>query len=225
MKIAVIGAKGIPAKYGGVERYCQELYPQIVARGHEVSLYAQSSYHRQPWFSTFVYQKMQIIALPSLPGKHFKLLNYAMNTVWVTFGRHDVIHIHGITAAWFAWFARVFSNSSIIMTCHQLESDFSSDRKAFRWLFPWLEKMAVSYVDEIIVTSQELSNYFLRKYGVCSQYIANAPGKYAAKNINYSYRQAFGLVRNRYVLYSGTFEPNRGIDLLIRVFQQLKLGS
>ena len=222
MKIAVIGAKGIPAKYGGIERYCQELYPQIVARGHEVDLYVQPSYHHQSWFSTFIYQQMQVIALPSLSGEQFKLLNYAINTIWATFKGYDVIHIHGITAAWFAWFAQAFCNSPIIMTCHQLEPALIR-HKAFRWLFSWLEKLAVKHVDEIIVTSQELSSYFFCKFGVCSQYIANAPTKYAAAKINYSCRQAFGLDRNRYLLYSGTFEPDRGIDLLIKVFQKLKL--
>lgn len=64
MKIAVIGARGIPAKYGGIERYCQELYPQIVNRGHEVDLYVQPSYHHQSWFSSFIYQRMKVIALP-----------------------------------------------------------------------------------------------------------------------------------------------------------------
>jgi len=222
MKIAVIGARGIPTKYGGIERYCQELYPQIVIRGHEVDLYIQPSYHHQPWFSTFIYQKIKVIALPSFPDKRFKLLNSAINTVWATFGNYDVIHIHGIAAAWFAWFAQAFSNSSIIMTCHQLPNNMPSHR-AFYGLSAWLEKMAVTHVDEIIVTSQELSGYFFYKYGVDSQYIANAPTRYAAENSNYSCRQAFGLDQNKYLLYLGTFEPNQKLDLLIEVFQKLKL--
>ncbi|WP_293031295.1 hypothetical protein [Moorena sp. SIO3I8] len=44
MKIAVIGAKGVPVKQGGIERYCTELYPRIVAQGHSVDLFARSSY-------------------------------------------------------------------------------------------------------------------------------------------------------------------------------------
>ncbi|WP_287310286.1 hypothetical protein [Moorena sp. SIO1G6] len=36
MKIAVIGAKGVPVKQGGIERYCTELYPRIVAQGDSV---------------------------------------------------------------------------------------------------------------------------------------------------------------------------------------------
>ncbi|MEY2858946.1 MAG: hypothetical protein RLZZ74_3259 [Cyanobacteriota bacterium] len=229
MKIAVIGARGIPAKFGGIERYCQELYPQIVARGHEVDLYVQPSYHQQSWFSTFVYQKMKVITLLSLPGKRLSLLNSALNTIWATFGNYDVIHLHGMIAAWFAWFPQIFSNSSVVVTFHQLESLGSDDTSSCRkllWLLPWLEKMAVKYADEIIVTTHELADYFIRKYAVYPHYIPNAPAKYKTDNSIFnqhcSCRQAFGLEQQSYLLYFGSFEPNQRLDLLIEVFQKLK---
>ena len=55
MKIAIIGVPGIPAKQEGIGRYCQELYPRIVARGHQVDLFVQAKYHRHPWFSIYYY--------------------------------------------------------------------------------------------------------------------------------------------------------------------------
>lgn len=222
MKIAVIGARGIPAKFGEIERYCQELYPQIVARGHEVDLYVQPSYHQQSWFSTFTYQKMKVITLLSLPGKRFSWLNSALNTIWATFGNYDVIHLHSMVGAWFAWCPQMFSNSSIVVTFHQLESNATWSSKTFRRLLPWLEKITVNYADEIIVTTQELANYFLRKYGICPHYIASAPAKYTENNNHFSFRQAFGLEQQRYVLYLGKFEPNQRLDLLIEVFQKLQ---
>ena len=36
MNISVIGAKGLPAKQGGIEHYCQELYPRMILQGHHV---------------------------------------------------------------------------------------------------------------------------------------------------------------------------------------------
>lgn len=222
MKIAVIGAREIPAKLGGIELYCQELYPQIVARGHEVDLYVQPSYHHQSWFSTFIYQKMKVIILPSLLGKQLDLLNLALNTICATFGKYDVIHIHGVVAGWFTWFPQLFSNSSIIITCHQLESNHTWKFKTFSWLLPWLEKIAVYYADQIIVTAEDLVGYFFSKYSVCPHYIANAPARYMKHQNSPRYRRALGLEQQRYLLYVGTFEPNQKIDLLIKVFQKLQ---
>ena len=222
MKIAVIGARSIPTKFGGIGRYCQELYPQITERGHQVDLYVQSNHHNPAWFSTFIYQRMKVITLPSLSERRLSLTNVALATIWASFGNYDVIHFHGIAAAWFAWFAQLFSCSSIIVTCHQLESPEILSNPVCRWLLPWLEKMAISCVDETIVTSQELADYFWRKYRVCPQYIANAPTIDRVDSDRFNYRQAFGLERNRYVLYLGTFEPNQRLDLLIKVFQKLQ---
>jgi glycosyltransferase involved in cell wall biosynthesis len=231
MKIAVIGARSIPAKFGGIERYCQELYPQIAARGHEVDLYVQPSYHQKSWFSalfsTFFYQKMKVITLLSLPGKRLSLLNSAFSAIWATFGSYDVIHLHGVIAAWFAWFPQIFSNSSVVVTFHQLESPQTLSSRTFPWLLPWLEKMAVKYADEIVVTNHELADYFLRKYGTYSHYIPNAPAKFMTEeDSSYSFRrscrQAFGLEQQSYLLYLGPFEPNQRLDLLIKVFQHLQ---
>jgi glycosyltransferase involved in cell wall biosynthesis len=231
MKIAVIGARSIPAKSGGIECYCQELYPQIVARGHEVDLYVQPSYHQKSWFSalfsTFFYQKMRVITLLSLPGKRLSLLNSSFSAIWATFGSYDVIHLHGVIAAWFAWFPQIFSNSSVVVTFHQLESPQTLSSRTFPRLLPWLEKMAVKYADEIVVTNHELADYFLRKYGVYSHYIPNAPAKFVTEEDSHysfrrSYRQAFGLEQQSYLLYLGSFEPNQRLDLLIKVFQHLQ---
>lgn len=44
MRIFVTGTRGIPDIPGGVERHCQELYPPIVAGGHEVILATRAPY-------------------------------------------------------------------------------------------------------------------------------------------------------------------------------------
>lgn len=221
MKIAVIGAKSIPAKSGGIERYCQELYPQIVKRGHEVDLYVRPNRYYPAWFSNFTYLKMKVITLPSLSSKKLSLVDAALATIYASCKNYDVIHFHGISAAWFAWFAQVFSRSAIIVTCHQLELPESFSHRLFRRLLPWVEKMTISYVDEIIVTSQALVSYFWRKYRLYPQYIANAPTRYEAEGDGGIYQQAFGLDHSRYILYVGTFKPNQRLDLLIKAFQEL----
>ena len=223
MKIAVIGARDISAKQGEIERYCQELYPQIVKKGHQVDLFIQPKYHHQSWFSIDFHHQIRVISLLSFPGKQLNsLLNSALNTIWATFGNYDVIHVHGLTAAWFTWFPQLFSGSSIIVTCHQLDCRKSKWHKAFHWLLPRLEKVAVDNADEIIVTSKALTKYFYQKYGVRPKYIATAPGNYGSPHHNYNYRQAFGIDNKKYLLYLGKFEPDKRLDLLIKAFQKLQ---
>jgi hypothetical protein len=44
VKIAMIGQKGIPATYGGVERHVEELSVRLVERGDEVIVYTRPHY-------------------------------------------------------------------------------------------------------------------------------------------------------------------------------------
>ena len=44
MRIFVNGTRGLPDIPCGVEKHCQELYPRIVAQGHEVILATRTSY-------------------------------------------------------------------------------------------------------------------------------------------------------------------------------------
>lgn len=222
MKIAVIGAKNIPAKQGVIERYCQELYPQLAIRGHKVDLFIQPSHH-YPCLSINYYRQIKVISLLSIPGKKLNfLLNTAINTVWATFCNYDVIHIHGVAAAWFSWFPQLFSSSPVVVTCHQLDFRKHKWHRLFHWLLPRLEKAAICNADELIVTSRALSNYFRQKYNVNPHFIANAPASYNLSNSDYSLKQALGIKNQEYILYLGKFEPEQRLDLLIEAFQKLQ---
>ena len=40
----MIGTRGVPASYGGVERAVEELSANLVERGHEVTVFARKAY-------------------------------------------------------------------------------------------------------------------------------------------------------------------------------------
>ncbi|MEM8722210.1 MAG: glycosyltransferase family 4 protein [Cyanobacteria bacterium P01_G01_bin.39] len=221
MKIAVIGAKDLTVKPEEIDHYCQKLYLEIAAKGHQVDFFIAPSYH-QPSLSISYYHQIRIITLLSIPGTQSNfLLNSALNTICATFGKYDVIHVHSMAAAWFLWFPRLFSDSSIVVTSHQLEHRQSDWNRFWRRLLPRMEKTAARNADEVIVTSRELSNYFRRKYGINPQYIANAPASYDLPDLSYDCNQAHGIDNRKYLLYWGKVEPDNKLDLLIRAFQQL----
>lgn len=169
MKIAVIGVKRIPTNQGEIERYCQEFYPRIAARGHQVDLFVQPSLDLQPLLSVGYYQNVRVIALTPLPSKQIGFMfSSALSTIWATLGNYDVIHIQGMKAAWFSWFPQLFSDSKIIVTSHQLDLDFDRTKwgKVFRWLSSLMERSAVKNADEVVVISKPLRQYFQHKYHI-----------------------------------------------------------
>ena len=68
----MIGQKGIPATYGGVERHVEELAVRLVERGHEVTVYRRPYYDRrrarrpQPFHRPAYYHGVRLVRMPSL---------------------------------------------------------------------------------------------------------------------------------------------------------------
>ncbi|MGF1539023.1 MAG: glycosyltransferase, partial [Pleurocapsa sp.] len=155
MKIAVIGSKGLPANQGGIEHYCGELYPKIVAAGHTVDLYARSSYVKQPWFSVSNYQGVRIICLPSISLRGFDAFtNSAIAAIAATLNDYDVIHFHALGPALFSYIPHLFSNAKIMVTCQGLDWQRAKWGKQSSRIILLGEKIGVKCADEVIVVSK-----------------------------------------------------------------------
>ena len=48
MKIAMVGSRGIPVTYSGIETSIEEIAPRLVERGHEITVYARNYYPDMP---------------------------------------------------------------------------------------------------------------------------------------------------------------------------------
>ncbi|MEJ2722753.1 MAG: glycosyltransferase, partial [bacterium] len=42
LRIAMIGQKSVPARFGGIETHVDQLSTRLAARGHDVSVYCRS---------------------------------------------------------------------------------------------------------------------------------------------------------------------------------------
>ena len=48
MRIAMLGTRGVPARYGGFETAIEEIGQRLVARGHEVVVYCRGAEEPKP---------------------------------------------------------------------------------------------------------------------------------------------------------------------------------
>ena len=66
MKIAMLGSRGIPARYSGVETCVENLATRLVQRGHEVTVYCRP--HVVTWPAPD-YRGVRLIKLPTIRTK------------------------------------------------------------------------------------------------------------------------------------------------------------
>ena len=223
MKIAVIGVKGLPANQGGIEHYCQVMYPKIVERGHTVDLFARSSYIKQPWFSIRKYRGVRIICLPSLPIRGLDALtNSWLAACIATLKGYDIVHFHALGPSLFSFIPRLLSKATVIATCQGLDWQRGKWGKSSSKIIRLGEKTAAKYAHSVIVVSQALRSYFDRTYGIDSIYIPNAPGIYTESDPQFNFVKSLSLKPERYLLFLGRLVPEKRPELLIQAFQKLE---
>jgi glycosyltransferase involved in cell wall biosynthesis len=223
MKIAVIGPKGLPPKQGGIEHYCAELYPRLVAAGCVVDLYARSSYTGQPWYSQSEFQGIRVISLPSVPIRGVDaLIGSGLAVLSILTKRYDVVHFHALGPALFSGIPKIFSRAKVVVTCHGLDWQRAKWGRSSSRLIKIGEHVAIRYADRIVGVSEALQGYFLDTYGKDVAYIPTAPAKYLDSDPRFRYVQSLGLRPRKYVLFLGRLVPEKRPDLLIRAFQDLQ---
>lgn len=223
MKIAVIGAKGLPPSQGGIEHYCAEIYPRMIAQGHSVDLFARSSCIPLSPFDYYDFRGIRIISLPCPGKKGIDALSSSVLGALFSLGAgYDIIHFHALGPALFTWLSRISSSAKIVVTCHGL------DWKRDKWgnvssrLIQLGERAAVNFADELIVVSEELRSYFLKTYDRQVLYVPTAPASYADSDPAFGFGTALQLQPERYMLFLGRLVPEKCPNLLLKAFQRLR---
>ncbi|MUG99146.1 glycosyltransferase [Scytonema sp. UIC 10036] len=223
MKIAVIGAKGLPPKQGGIEHYCAEVYPRMVAQGHSVDLFARSSYAQSPWLNSYKFQGVRVIPLPDCQVKGVDaFMTSAIGAIATALKNYDIVHFHALGPSLFTRLARIHLSTKIVVTCHGLDWQRAKWGNFSTRLIQMGEKEAVNFAHGLIVVSEALKSYFLQTYGRETIYIPNAPANYAQSDPNFTYGTSIGLTQGRYILFLGRLVPEKRPDLLVEAFSRLK---
>ncbi len=223
MRIAVIGAKGLPPKQGGIEHYCAELYPRIIKQGHLVDLFARNSYTdfqgRQPY-------DFEGVQVKNLPGLNIKgadaLVTSALAVIAASGKRYDIIHFHASGPSLFTGLSKVVSKAKIVVTCHGLDWQRSKWGNLSRKIILSGERASVKFADQIIVVSEALKQHFSQTYNRNTIYIPGAPASYSNSDPNFNYGKALGLFEGSYIVFLGRLVPEKCPDLLVKAFLQLK---
>ena len=222
MKIAMIGAKGIPSKFGGIETHVAELSTRLARASHDVTVYTRTWYVGKK--ASDIYNRIRLVRLPSLHTKH---ADAATHTLLATlhalfFVRPEVYHFHGVGPSLFAWMPRIFAPSAkVISTFHCV------DRKHAKWgwfarLSLWLgEKAALSFAHETIAVSKTLCAYAEISWNSEVTYIPNGITPRRA-SLDPVLLEPFNLQPYRYVLMVSRLVPHKGAHTLLAAWQKAR---
>ncbi|MBE9224331.1 glycosyltransferase family 4 protein [Phormidium sp. LEGE 05292] len=223
MKIAVVGAKGLPAKQGGIEHHCEEIYPLLVKEGHSVDLFARSSYTESTSLESYEHKGVKVVSLPCLyTGGMDALLSSALGAIASSIKQYDIVHFHALGPSLFCWLPKLTTSAKIVVTCHGLDWQRAKWSKHSGRLIQYGERAAVRFADQIIVVSEDLRSYFKKVYNRDTIYIPNAASSLAQSDPEFAFGTSLSLTQQKYILFLGRLVPEKCPDLLIQAFQKLQ---
>lgn len=105
MKTAMLGTKGIPATWGGIEHHVEEIATRMVADGHDVTVYCRSYYTTT---KEEYYKGVRLRRLPTMRSKNLDAIVHTfLATVHATTEDYDIVHYHAIGPGTMAILARM----------------------------------------------------------------------------------------------------------------------
>ena len=219
MRIAIIGQKGIPATYGGVEKHVEELSIRLAKAGHEVLVYTRRNYTPS---SLNEYKHVKLISLPSIATKHLDAISHTFLACLDVLRRQpDVVHFHSIGPSSLIWLLRLLKPSlPVVATFHSqcyLHQKWGGLAKLY---LKFGEAMTCYLPDATIAISQVLERYADKKYGARAEYIPNGVQTLAVKETNEI--EKWELRPGNYIVTVSRLIRHKGIHHLIKAFNSLK---
>jgi len=217
MKLAIIGTRGIPCRYGGFETFAEKLSLGLVQKGHEVTVYCSPRYISRRSKS---HVNIRRIFIPSIPLKSLEKISHAMFSVLHNlFEDDDIILMLGVSPVLFSWLLRLFGKK-IVINIDGLEWKRKKWSKIASLYLRLSEKLAGKLCHEVVTDSLEIQKYYNKKYGKEAVYIA-----YGAEYVNDSDEDVikrYMLKKNRYILQVCRLEPENNSHLVIKEFLKIK---
>lgn len=215
-RVAVVGSKGIPATFGGIERHVAELASRLVRRGFAVRVYCR------PYYASVSgsYEGVELVTLPTIYTKHLDAITHTLlSTLHALFTGVDIVHYHAMGPSVLSFLPRLFGARTVV-TVHGL------DWKREKWgrfasaCLRFGEYGSVAFPSRTIVISRVLERYYASRYGRAVAYIPNGlivrapqpPRRVATR---------FGLARHDYVLFVGRLVPEKGCHHLVEAFRRV----
>ena len=211
MRLAMIGTRGVPARYGGFETAVEQIGSRLAAKGHEVVVYC-----RNPGQRARDFQGMRLVNLPAVRSRTMETLSHSIAS-----------SLHAVIAAK-PEVAFVFNpaNAPVIpllkaagipvaVNVDGLESQRAKWAGAGAHYLRWAERASMRWADTVIADSRVIADHVRDRSGREAVYIPYGAGPAHPRPERLA---ELGLCAHGYVLVVARFEPENQVDRIVAAY-------
>lgn len=219
MRIAILGTRGIPARYGGFETFAENLALNLARRGHTVTVYARRRFFEQKEQAAQIHPAISVCRTPTIFHKYLETpLAGLTSFLHLAFHRADAAIVCNAANAPFSWILNL-ARCKFVLNVDGIERERGKWNKLGRLWYQLGEKCAVLFANKIVADAEVIAEYYRKTYKIKpititygAQAIRLEPGETLCK---------FKLSPRQYILYVSRLEPENNALGVIQAYKQV----
>lgn len=217
MRIALVGTRGVPARYGGFETCVEEVGARLADRGHEVVVYCRRTGDPEsesgPGGDTRTYRGMSLVHHGAMRRRSLETLSHtALSVQHLVRHRTDVAVVFNAANAPFLPALRA-ARIPVATHVDGLEWKRAKWGGVGRRYYLAAERLAVWWSDALIADASGIQEYYSEKFGKSTDLIAY--GAPSLDHVGNGRLGELGLTPEGYHLVVARFEPENHVDVIV----------
>ncbi len=216
MSIALLGTRGVPARYGGFETAVDEVGRRLVTLGHDVTVYCRKSNSDDPNLRQHL--GMHLVHLPAIQSKAVETLSHSGLAAVHALARRrfDVVFLFNSANAVFLPLLRRH-RTPVAVHVDGIEWQRAKWTGAGKRYYRRAESLAVRWADALIADAPGIADYYAREFGATTELLTY--GAPILRGLPDDRLAEVGLERDRYHLVVARFEPENHVDLIVQGYR------
>ena len=214
----MVGQRGVPATFGGVERAVEELGAELVLRGHEVVVYCRRGYGG---LTSDTYRGMHLVHLPAPRSSGVEaFVHSGLATAHLLVHAPDIVHFHAIGPGLFSPLPRYLRRIPVVQTIQGMDNERGKWGPLARRVLDAGVWVSRKVPDATIVVSHDLGDIYQERWQRATTEIPNGVPPFEPPHGD-GELASLGLTPRGYLLFIGRLVPEKAPDQLLRAFRKL----
>ncbi|HEY5611454.1 MAG TPA: glycosyltransferase [Thermoanaerobaculia bacterium] len=217
LSLAILGTRGVPARYGGFETFAAELSRRLVQRGHRVTVYCRASLYPD---AAKEWEGVRRIDLPAIRHKYLETVSHALLSAIDALGRsYDAVLLCNAANAFVLPLLRA-ARVPVAINVDGIERMRRKWNALGRGVYLAGETLSDAFADALVADAEVIADYYRARFGANPHVIAY--GADFPSEIDTGILGQLGLGPRRYLLYVSRFEPENNPEAVLDAFRRVK---